>query len=62
MNVHHKANKRYKFVIENCIFENSKAGYGVSIDDSSFLLKNSICKANYSGGIIFACSEIPLDF
>ena len=50
------------FVIENCIFEHSKAGYGVSIHDSSFHFKNSIFKANYSGGMIFACSEIPVDF
>ena len=46
VNVHHKANKRYKFVIENCIFENSKTGYGVNIDDSSFHIKNSSFKAN----------------
>ena len=57
--VHHKANKRYVFRLDQCQLEQSKGGFGVNVFDSSFVLKNCIIKGNQNGGIFVGCSEKP---
>jgi hypothetical protein len=59
--VHHKSNKGMVFLIEKCDFENSQAGFGAIIFNSSIAFLRSKFQHNCNGGIMIGCSPKPTD-